>query len=400
MSQANHSATDGLVLSRGKGWTLIGVLLVLAVASGAVSGWGWSIDRRRFLFSYLTAWLLVTSISVGALAWLMLQHVSGATWSVSVRRLMENLTRPLPWIAIGFLPIALNLKVIYPWADPSRLASDPELTRKAVWLNPDFFNIRAAIYLVSWALLAAILGRQSRSQDRTADPALIGRMRTTSALGLVVLGWTSSYAAFDWIMSLDPHWISSIFGVYFWTGSLLSSLAAMILAVLGLRGLGVLGRAITVEHLHDLGKLLFAFVVFWAYIAFSQYFLIWYANLPEETQWYIARRTGEWNVLSWGLVFGHFVVPFVILLSREVRRDPFWLGFIAAWILVFHYFDLYWLVMPALHAARVAPTRIDLSILLTLTFLFCALFAHACQSRALVPVGDPRLGDSIAFQQS
>jgi hypothetical protein len=400
MTQANNPSADAFVLSPSKGWPLIGVLLVLAVASGAVSGWGWSLDARRFLFSYLTAWLFVTSISVGALAWLMLQHLTGATWSVVVRRLMENLTRPLPWIAIGFLPIALNLKEIYPWADPSRLASDPELARKSVWLNPNLFNIRAAIYLVCWALLAGILGRQSNRQDRTGDPALIGRMKTTSALGLVVLGLTTSYAAFDWMMSLDPHWISSIFGVYFWTGSLLASLAVMILTVLSLRGLGLLGHAITVEHLHDLGKLLFAFVVFWAYIAFSQYFLIWYANLPEETQWYITRRTGEWNVLSWGLVFGHFLVPFLILLSRAVRRDPFWLGFIAAWILVFHYLDLYWLVMPALHAVTVAPSRIDLSILLTVILLFSALAVHACQRHALVPVGDPRLADSIAFHES
>ena len=400
MTQANNPSAAAFVLSPSKGRLLIGVLLVLAIALGAVSGWGWSIDPRRSLFSYLTAWLLVTSISVGALAWLMLQHLTGATWSVVVRRLMENLTRPLPWIAIAFLPIALNLKGLYAWADPSRLASDPELARKAVWLNPDLFNIRAAIYLVCWALLAGILGRQSSRQDRTGDPTLIGRMKTTSALGLVVLGLTTSYAAFDWMMSLDPHWISSIFGVYFWTGSLLSSLAAMILTVLSLRRLGLLGHAITVEHLHDLGKLLFAFVVFWAYIAFSQYFLIWYANLPEETRWYITRRTGDWNVLSWGLFFGHFLVPFVILLSRAVRRDPFWLGFIAAWILVFHYLDMYWLILPALHSATVAPSWIDLSILLTVVFFFCALVAHACQGQALVPVGDPRLADSITFHQS
>ena len=147
-----------------------------------------------------------------------------------------------------------------------------------------------------------------------------------------------------------------------------------------LQGLGSLGHTITVEHLHDLGKLLFAFVVFWAYIAFSQYFLIWYANLPEETQWYITRRTGDWNVLSWGLVFGHFLVPFVILLFRAVRRDPFWLGFIAAWILVFHYLDLYWLVMPALQAVTVAPSLVDLSISLTVILLFGALVSLACQA--------------------
>jgi len=399
MSQANPPA-DPVVLPRGKGRLLMGALLALAVVAGAVTGWLWSTDPRRSLFSYLTAWLFVTSISVGALAWLMLHHVTGAVWSVAIRRLLENLTRPLPLIAIGFLPIALNLEGLYAWADPSRLASDPELARKAVWLNPLLFIVRAAIYLAFWALIAGILGRQSNRQDRTGDPASSGRMRATSAWGLVVLGLTTSYAAFDWMMSLDPHWVSTMFGVYFWAGSLLGSLAAIILSVLCFRRLGSLSHTITVEHLHDLGKLLFSFVVFWAYIAFSQYFLIWYANLPEETEWYITRRTGDWNILSWGLFFGHFLVPFVILLSRAVRRDPFWLGFIAAWILVFHYLDLYWLIMPALHAATDAPSWIDLSILLTLVFLFGAVVVHACQGRALVPVGDPRLADSIAFHQS
>jgi hypothetical protein len=377
----------------------MGVLLALAVAAGAISGWFWSIDPRRSLFSYLTAWLFVTSLSVGALAWLMLHHLTGAVWSVAVRRLLENLTRPLPWIAIGFLPIALNLKELYPWADLSRLASDPELARKAVWLNPSLFLVRGAFYLALWALLARILGRQSNRQDRTGEPALCGRMRQTSTWGLAVLGLTTSYAAFDWMMSLDPHWVSTIFGVYFWIGSLLGAVAALITIILCLRCLGLLRHTISVEHLHDLGKLLFSFVVFWAYIAFSQYFLIWYANLPEETEWYITRRTGDWNILSWGLFFGHFVVPLVILLSRAVRRDPFWLGFIAAWILVFHYLDLYWLIMPALHAATVAPSWVDLSIVLTLVFLFGALITHACQGRALVPVGDPSLADSIAFHQ-
>ena len=174
-------------------------------------------------------------------------------------------------------------------------------------------------------------------------------MRAISSWGLVLLGLTSSYAGFDWLMSLDPHWASTMYGVYVWAGSLVSSLAALILLTLALRGSGWLGRTVTTEHLHDLGKLLFGFVVFWTYIAFCQYFLIWCANFPEETRWYITRRSGSWNTLSWALCFGHFTVPFFLLLFRSIRRDPFWLGFLAAWILVFHYLDLYWLIMPELY---------------------------------------------------
>jgi hypothetical protein len=393
-------ATDPVMVPPGRGHLVTGVLLALGLVAGAVAASGWAADPRRVLSSYLTAWLFATSLSVGALAWLMLLHLTGAVWSVAVRRLLENLTRPLPWIALGYIPIAWNVKGLYPWADPARLAIDSELARKAVWLQPLFFIARAAGYLVIWALLAGLLGRQSSRQDQTGDPALIGRMKATSTWGLVVLGLTTSFAAFDWMMSLEPHWVSTIFGVYFWIGSLLGSLAAIILTILGIRSLGSLRHTITAEHLHDLAKLLFSFVVFWAYIAFSQYFLIWYANLPEETAWYMTRRSGSWNILSWSLFFGHFLVPFVILLFRAVRRDPFWLGLMAAWVLVFHYVDLYWQILPAVYPGGVEPSWLDASVLLTVVSLFAALVAHACQSQALVPVGDPRLADSVAFHES
>jgi hypothetical protein len=339
-------------------------------------------------------------VSVGSLAWLMLHHLTGAVWSVVIRRLMENLARPLPWIAICFIPVALNLNRLYPWADPSRLADDPGLARKAIWLNPLLFDVRSAVYLASWALLAGILARRSIRQDRTGDPAESRRMRATSAWGLVVLAATTSFAAFDWLMSLDPHWSSTIFGVYFWASSLLGSLAALALTVLGFRAAGWLGETVTIEHLHDLGKLLFGFVIFWAYIAFCQYFLIWYANFPEETRWYVTRRSGVWNTLSWSLVFGHFAVPFVLLLFRATKRSPLWLGFTAAWILVFHYIDLYWLIMPALRPEGVEPNWLDVSLLLTLVFTCGAVFARAGRSRPPIPTGDPRLAESIAFRNS
>jgi hypothetical protein len=405
MSHASPPA-DPVSLPPTKGYALVGGFLALAVAAGvavvagAVSGDRWSIDPRRLAFSYLTSLIFVTSVSVGALAWVMLHHLTGAMWSVVVRRLLENLTRPLPWIAILFIPVALNLNRLYPWADPSRLSADPALARQAVWLNPLWFDVRSAVYLTSWAVLAGILARRSARQDHTGDPAEDRRMRATSAWGLVVLALTTSFAAFDWLMSLDPHWSSTIFGVYFWAGSLVSSLAALVLIVLGFHTAGWLRGTVTVEHLHDLGKLLFGFVIFWAYIAFSQYFLIWYANFPEETRWYVTRRSGVWNTLSWSLVFGHFVVPFCLLLFRATKRNPFWLGFIAAWILVFHSIDLYWLIMPALRPEGVELHWLDALMLLTLAFTCGAIVARACQARPLIPTGDPRLVESLAFRNS
>jgi hypothetical protein len=319
---------------------------------------------------------------------------------VVVRRLLENLTRPLPLLALGFIPIALELPRIYPWADASLIAGDPALARKAPWLAPVFFNVRAAVCLGLWAVLAGLLSRASARQDHKADPRASGRMRMMSSWGLPLVALTSSFAGFDWLMSLEPHWASTMFGVYVWAGSLVGSLAALILLIVALRGTGWLKRTITTEHLHDLGKLLFGFVVFWTYIAFCQYFLIWYANLPEETGWYIARRSGSWNTLSWALCFGHFVVPFYLLLFRSIRRDPFWLGFLAVWVLAFHYLDLYWVVMPALYPAGAKPDWLDFSVPAALTLAAAAVVVHACRVRPLVPVGDPHLSESLAFRNS
>jgi hypothetical protein len=399
MTSANRPA-EGEILPASRGRILNAVLIAGSIGAALVSLSRWSEDPRRWLYSYLTALVFVITASLGALAWLMLQHVSRAVWSVVLRRLLENLTRPLPWLALGFVPIALHLPWIYSWADSAHAGSDLALTRKAAWLNPVFFNTRAAAYLAIWALLATLLARISARQDQAADLRANDRMRAISSWGLVLLGLSSSYAAFDWLMSLDPHWSSTIYGVYVWAGSLVSSLAALILLTLALRGSGRLGWTVTTEHLHDLGKLLFSFVVFWTYIAFSQYFLIWYANFPEETGWYITRRTGSWNTLSWALCLGHFTVPFFLLLFQSIRRDAFWLGFLAAWVLVFHYLDLYWLIMPALYPKRAQPDWLDGSLVAALGLAWCSIVAHACQSRPAVPIGDPRLSESIAFQNS
>jgi hypothetical protein len=395
-----HPPAEARQLPPRQGRALVAGLLALATAAGVASATRWFIDPRRLAFSYLTAWVFVTSLSVGALAWLMLHHLTGAVWSVALRRLMENLTRPLPWLAILFIPLALNLELLYPWADSARLSADPGLAHKAAWLNPVLFTARSAIYLACWSVLAGILTRASVRQDQSGAPVLTRRMRATSAWGLVLLALTTSYAAFDWLMSLDAHWSSTIFGVYFWTGSLLSALAALTLMALSLQSVGWLRATVTMAHLHDLGKLLFGFVIFWAYIAFSQYFLIWYANFPEEIGWYITRRSGTWNRLSWLLLFGHFVVPLILLLFRATKRSPFWLAFVAAWILVFHDLDLYWLIMPAQRPEGAELHWLDATVLITLVCIWGAIVTRACLSRPLVPIGDPHLTESAAFHSS
>jgi hypothetical protein len=391
---------ENVIVPAHRGRLIVAALLAGAVAAGALSLSRWGSDPRRLLFAYLTAFVFAISIAIGSLAWLMLQHLSRAVWSVVIRRLMENLTRALPWLALGFVPIALCLPRIYTWADPAQATADPALARKAAWLDPKLFNVRAGVYLAVWAVLSALLVRASARQDQGTDPRAGDRMRAISSWGLPLLAVSSSLAGFDWLMSLEPHWSSTMFGVYVWAGSLVGSLAALILLVLVLRATGWLKRTVNVEHLHDLGKLLFGFVVFWTYIAFCQYFLIWYANFPEETGWYVTRRSGSWNTLSWALCFGHFVVPFYLLLFRSIRRDPFWLGFLAAWVLVFHYLDLYWIVMPALYPEGARADWLDGSVLATLGLAAGAIVVHACCGRPLVPVGDPHLSGSLAFRNS
>src|SRR5579864_1479540 len=223
MSQVSP-LSDPVTLPRQKGRILVGVLLALAVLAAVASGTRWSLDPRRLAFSYLTAYMFVTSVAVGALAWLMMHHLTGAVWSVTSRRMMENLARPLPLLAALFIPIVLNLHQLYSWSNAAQPATDPESAHKAAWLNPLMFSARAAVYLACWSILAWILARNSAREDQAGDESLTRQMRATSAWGLVVLALTTSFAAFDWMMSLDSHWASTIFGVYFWVGSLVGSL--------------------------------------------------------------------------------------------------------------------------------------------------------------------------------
>ena len=225
-------------------------------------------------------------------------------------------------------------------------------------------------------------------------------MERLSGPALLLLALTVTFAAFDWLMSLDPRWYSTIFGVYYFSGAIVGFLAAVILLAMLLQRGGRLTASVTVEHYHDLGKLLFAFVIFWGYIAFSQYLLIWYANIPEETGWYLVRQTGDWAGVSVLLLCVHLLLPFFGLLSREVKRRKVLLGFWAVWMLAAHWIDVYWLVMPSVSPTRPPLAMVDFGCLAGLGCLYLAAVAHAAQGRALLPLGDPRLPESLAFENS
>lgn len=397
------------------------VFAALGLASVAVA-FGFGLDRgddlERFFHAYLTGYCYFLSISLGALFFVALGHATRAGWSVVVRRLAELLAANMPCLAVLFLPIVLALLAggggLYAWADPTVLAGDELLRHKAAYyLDPALFTLRAVLYFAVWIWLARFFLTRSLEQDRTGDPALTGRMERLGPPALLLFAVTVTFAAVDWLMSLEPEWFSTVFGVYYFSGAVVGLLAAMILLAMLLQATGRLTVSVTVEHYHDLGKLLLGFVVFWGYIAFSQYMLIWYANIPEETTWYLARQSGSWKWVSLILLFGHLLIPFFGLLSREAKRRKVLLGFWAAWLLAAHWIDVYWLVMPSLDATGVrAPTGtgaklwscwpgvIDAGCLAGIGGVYLAGLLWTAGHRPLVPLRDPRLQESLAFENS
>jgi hypothetical protein len=368
--------------------------MVLGVALLAFSG---RADPQRALAAWLVAFVFFLTIALGCLYFVLIHTAMQGAWGVVVRRVAENAAGTLPLFAFLFLPLALGLHQLYPWSRPDA-AQDPLLRWKQPYLNEAFFYARAALYLAVWSATALWFLRLSSRQDREPSEALAARLRRFSGPLLIPLGLTHTFAAFDWLMSLDPHWYSTIFGVYSFSGALVGGFAFLGLAAVAMRRAGLLPGVMSAEHLHDLGKLLFAFTTFWAYIAFSQYFLIWYGNLPEETVYYRHRLEGPWLAASALLAVGHFAVPFFYLLPRAVKRSPAALAAGAGWMLLMHLLDVYWMVVPAVPGHGASPGLLDVGALLAVGGAFLAVFAWRLRRQPLVPVGDPRLAESLAFE--
>ncbi len=404
-ADASSSATDQrntlTGIAPGAFWTLL-VLGGAALALAAGLGWARDDGWKYFFHAYLTSYCYFLSISLGALFFVALQHVTRAGWSVTVRRLAEMLAANMPWLGLLFLPILVPILLentsLYPWTDATAVAGDDLLRQKAVYLEPTFFAIRSVFYFAVWGLLARFFLQRSLSQDQSGDAALTLRMERLSPVALLLFAGTITFASFDWLMSLAPKWFSTIFGVYYFSGAAVAILAAIILLAMLLQATGRLTSSITIEHYHDLGKLLFAFVVFWGYIAFCQYMLIWYANVPEETHWYLVRQSGSWKWVSLILLFGHLLIPFFGLLPRKVKRRKALLGFWAVWLLVAHWIDLYWLVMPSLGLQGLPLGLIDAGCLVGIGGLYLAGVVLVAGNRPLVPLADPRLDEALAFE--
>jgi len=355
-------------------------------------------NPKQFLFSWLVSWLFFLSLALGALFFVLIQYAAQGGWGIVLRRIGETTFATLPLLAVLFLPLLFGLRDLYSWAAPGAAEHDPLLHWKAPFLNVPFFLIRAALYFGVWSLIALIYYRGSRGQDVTGDPAVSARLRRLAGPAIIVVALTQTFASIDWIMSLTPHWYSTIFGVYFFAGSFVGFIALLSVVVVAMRAAGLLDTVISADHLHDVGKFLFAFTAFWAYIAFSQFFLMWYANLPEETIWYKARLEGSWKMVSLFLMAGHFGAPFLYLMGRAVKRRGSTLAVGGAWLLAMHFLDLYWQVMPSLHPAGIRPTALDVAAFVAIGGCFVAAAGWLMRRQALVPIRDPRLAESLAFE--
>ena len=322
------------------------VLLVLSAALGESAGW------NTFWKSYLVGWMVTLGLSLGALFFVLLQHMTRSGWSVSVRRLAEGIAKNLTWLWMLFVPIlVLVLKgdgvILYQWGDTHLMQTDHMLQAKAGYLAPTFWSIRAIFYLVVWTVIGTLYFKWSTAQDRDGDIKWTHKMQKWAPLCMILFAFTQSYASIDWMMTLQPKWFSTMFAVYFWASCMCGFFSLLILLARFLQNTGHIQKSITTEHYHDLGKWLFGIgVVFWAYIAFSQYMLIWYANLPVETNWYMTRQLGGWGPVSLLLLFGHFLLPFLLLITRWTKRWRSPLPIIAAWLLLMFCVDIYWLIMP------------------------------------------------------
>lgn len=393
--QASPGLAGSAVMPMGLGIVAVGA----AAAYGYVGGEG---ALSRFWHAYLLGAVYATSLALGGLFFVIAHHVTGGRWATPVRRLAEITAGTIVTCAVMFVPILALVLMgndsLYPWVDRELVMSDPILSAKAIYLEPTWFAIRTVAYFAAWIWMARTMLGISVRQDSSDPLKRARRMQFLSGPMVLLYAVTMNFAAFDWMMSLEPHWFSTMFGVYFFAGSFEGFLALLILLACFLQERNVLSQSITTEQFHDLGKLLFAFIFFWGYITFSQYMLIWYAAIPEETLWFDIRQQGYW--IFWGcmLLFGHLLIPFLGTMSRAIRRNKGLIGFWAGWMLFMHWVDHVYVISPQVKGAEALPVP-WLEMLATVGMLgvFAGAWMRIAAGKNLLPVQDPRLPIALSY---
>jgi hypothetical protein len=364
---------------------IVGVIALLICIAGGFA------NPTQFFRSYLIGFLFWVGIALGSLALLMLQYLTGGAWGAMIRRPLESATRTLPLMLLLFAPVAFGIRRIYVWTAPGTMLPP----HKAAYLTVPFFLVRAAIYFAVWIVLQWLLNHWSHRQDETGDVAFKLKLNYLAGPGLILYGLSISFAAVDWIMSLDPSWYSSIFGMLIIGGQLVSAMALMIVT------LAALGREEPMEsvyqsrHYHDLGKLLMAFVMIWAYISVSQLIIIWSGNLPEEISWYMSRMVGEWRWVGLILVIAHFALPFSLLLSRDLKRRPARLVWVAGLLLLARVVDIYWLTEPEFGPGGIHLHWMDVLLPIGVGGIWISFFVRNLRQWPLLPVGDRQLAGAM-----
>ena len=367
-----------------------GIALLLAIFAAIKS-------PQIFYPSYLMGYLLILGLTLGSLGLLMLQHLTGGQWGIIIRRPLESATRTLPLLAVLFLPIVFGMKYLYgAWLDPERVHEEPLSAMQQGYLTQHGFYIRAIIYFVVWIGLMLIFNSWSRQQDvDQGNRALRRRFKMLAGPGIILYVFVMTFAAIDWVMSITPHWASTIYGFLFVAGQLISSMSLMIAVVVLLSRTAPMAGLIQKRHIHNLGKFLLAFVMLWAYFDFSQLLIIWSGNQPEEITFYRARLYGGWGTVAVIVLIFHFFVPFFLLLSRSLKLNTRLLSKVAIYMIFMRLVDLFWMTRPEF-TRHAFPSWIDLVVPVALIGLWLGFFAFNLQAMPLLPLGDPRLAEAIA----
>ena len=378
--------------------------MLAAAAVGAVglgvTGAGFAVDTRRALFGYLFAFAYWAGIAVASLLLLGAWHASRARWPVVLRRMLETMAATLPLFALLFLPILVGASHLYPWLGEPPPLSEKDLKKlehKRAWLNQPFWVVRSALYFAVWSAVGEFLLRWSRRQDDTGELKLTQWQWWLGAGALPLVGLAMSFASLDWLMSLEPLFVSTVYGLYWFSGAFVGALAMLTLATTLARGPNLYGELVNDSHRASLGKFLFAFSVFWAYMAFSQFFLIWIANLPHEVPWYVLRARGAWEPVALFIVNARFLLPFFVLLSRPFKQHRRTLAVTAVWLLLAHGVDTWWLVVPVVSPEGPRVHWADVSAFLGVGGAAVAFTLWRLRGHATVPVGDPYLRESLGY---
>jgi hypothetical protein len=389
MTAQDYKAPEsiGRVQQRALGAGLLGLVLCIV---------GYVKSPADFLHSYLLAFIFVLGLSLGSLGLLMLQHLTGGHWGIVIRRPLESATRALPLVLVLFVPIFLGMKYLYStWLNAPSSGEGALSHFQQSYLTESGFKTRAIIYFAVWLTLVFFFNRWSKEQDvNREDRSLRRRLKMAAGPGIILYVFAMSFAAIDWVMSISPHWASTIYGFLFVAGQLISSMSLMIAVIVLLAGSEPLAGVIQKRHLHDLGKLLLAFVMLWAYFSFSQLLIIWSGNQPEEISFYRSRLYGGWGVVAVIVLIFHFFVPFFLLLSRDLKRNPKLLPRVAVWLIFMRLVDLFWLTRPEFTSTAM-PNWFDLAAALGLGGLWLCVFAWQLKQRPLLPIGDPKLEEAI-----